>query len=86
MRVPVYINLIVRFRDGIWPDERPFFSVPEAWMKRYQEGSVCGSFDADIHTLINEQPPGHDLVTLSGTHTAPKPSIARRIWPHRASH
>ena len=28
------------------------------------EGSVCGSFDSDIHQVSNLQPPSRDLVTL----------------------
>lgn len=35
-RLPVeqYITLIVRFRDGIWPPNPPFFTVTEAWLAR----------------------------------------------------
>jgi pimeloyl-ACP methyl ester carboxylesterase len=33
MRVEVYIALVVRFRDGVWPDRRPYFSVDESWMR-----------------------------------------------------
>ncbi len=28
-----YIALIVRFRDAIWPDNPPFFTVSEEWMR-----------------------------------------------------
>lgn len=28
-----YIQLIVEFRDGIWPDQRPYFTVSEEWMR-----------------------------------------------------
>ncbi|OAI42482.1 hypothetical protein AYO38_03110 [bacterium SCGC AG-212-C10] len=28
----VYIALIVRYRDGLWPDNIPYFNVPEEWM------------------------------------------------------
>jgi cysteine dioxygenase len=31
---------------------------------RYVEGQICGTYDADIHTMVNEQPAGKDLVTL----------------------
>jgi pimeloyl-ACP methyl ester carboxylesterase len=33
-RLPVeaYIALVVRFRDGVWPDNRPFFTVSEDWL------------------------------------------------------
>jgi pimeloyl-ACP methyl ester carboxylesterase len=34
MRTEVYIAAVVRFRDGVWPDQRPWFSVEEAWMAR----------------------------------------------------
>ena len=27
-----YAVRVVRFRDGIWPDDTPFFSVPESWV------------------------------------------------------
>ncbi|MGH2588192.1 MAG: alpha/beta fold hydrolase, partial [Dehalococcoidia bacterium] len=35
-RMPVerYVALIVRFRDGMWPDNPPFFTVSEEWMAR----------------------------------------------------
>lgn len=32
MTVESYVALIVRFRDGIWPPEPPYFTVPAAWM------------------------------------------------------
>lgn len=32
MRLERYIALVVRFRDGIWPANPPYFSVPEAWL------------------------------------------------------
>jgi cysteine dioxygenase len=31
---------------------------------RYEEGEICGTYDADIHTMLNEEPHGTDLVTL----------------------
>ncbi len=34
LRVEVYVALVVRFRDGVWPDRRPYFSVDESWMRR----------------------------------------------------
>ncbi|MFI6153784.1 alpha/beta fold hydrolase [Kitasatospora sp. NPDC051170] len=30
-----YITLLVRFRDGLWPDGSAYFSVPEAWMAEF---------------------------------------------------
>jgi len=33
MRTSVYISLIVRFRDGIWPSGSPLFTVSEEWLK-----------------------------------------------------
>jgi pimeloyl-ACP methyl ester carboxylesterase len=35
-RMPVerYVALIVRFRDGIWPDNPPYFTIPAEWMAR----------------------------------------------------
>ncbi len=27
-----YTVRVVRFRDGIWPDDTPYFSVPESWV------------------------------------------------------
>jgi pimeloyl-ACP methyl ester carboxylesterase len=35
-RMPVerYVALIVRFRDGVWPDNPPYFTVPAEWMAR----------------------------------------------------
>ena len=33
MRVESYVALVVRFRDGMWPDNKPFFTVSEAWMR-----------------------------------------------------
>jgi len=30
----------------------------------YAEGQVCGTYDVDIHTMLNDQPAGRDLVTL----------------------
>lgn len=32
--------------------------------RKLHEGSVCGSFDSDIHQVSNLQPAGKDLVTL----------------------
>jgi pimeloyl-ACP methyl ester carboxylesterase len=34
MMVESYVALVVRFRDGIWPDNPPYFSVPDGWMAR----------------------------------------------------
>ena len=34
MTVESYVALIVRFRDGIWPDCPPFFTVSAEWMAR----------------------------------------------------
>ena len=31
-----YISLIVEFRDGIWPVNRPYFTVSEEWMRNCQ--------------------------------------------------
>ena len=33
MRTSVYISLIVRFRDGIWPSGSPLMTVTEEWLK-----------------------------------------------------
>jgi pimeloyl-ACP methyl ester carboxylesterase len=35
-RMPVerYIALVVRFRDGVWPNNPPYFTVSEEWMAR----------------------------------------------------
>ena len=33
MPQPVYLNLMVRFRAGIWPDRPPYFSVCDDWMR-----------------------------------------------------
>ena len=30
--VESYVALIVRFRDGIWPDKRPYFTASSEWM------------------------------------------------------
>jgi hypothetical protein len=30
--VESYVALIVRFRDGIWPDKRPYFTAGSEWM------------------------------------------------------
>jgi pimeloyl-ACP methyl ester carboxylesterase len=32
--VESYVALVVRFRDGVWPDRRPYLSVEDAWMRR----------------------------------------------------
>ena len=34
MTVESYVALIVRFRDGIWPANPPFFTVSAEWMAR----------------------------------------------------
>ena len=39
-------------------------SLTEADRNSYDEGCVCGTYDADIHTLINQAPDGEELVTL----------------------
>jgi cysteine dioxygenase len=39
-------------------------SLVEAGTYVYAEGSVCGTYDSDIHSVVNRQPQGHDLVTL----------------------
>ena len=31
-----YIQLIVEFRDGIWPPNAPYFTVSEDWMRTLQ--------------------------------------------------
>jgi hypothetical protein len=31
-----YIQLIVEFRDGCWPNNPPYFTVPEDWFKTCQ--------------------------------------------------
>ena len=33
LTVESYVALIVRFRDGLWPDNTPFFTASEAWMR-----------------------------------------------------
>lgn len=33
MTVEGYVALIVRFRDGMWPDTPPYFTVSDEWMK-----------------------------------------------------
>ena len=32
--VESYVALLVRFRDGVWPDNPPYFTVSEEWMAR----------------------------------------------------
>jgi pimeloyl-ACP methyl ester carboxylesterase len=32
MPLEAYIALVVRFRDGVWPDNPPFFTVSREWM------------------------------------------------------
>jgi cysteine dioxygenase len=32
--------------------------------RSYRPGSVCGSWDADIHVIRNDEPAGRDLITL----------------------
>ena len=44
--------------------------LSEAGTDRYPEGSVCGSFDADIHVICNNQPPGNDPRHASRLHAA----------------
>ena len=34
MTVESYVALLVRFRDGVWPDNPPYFTVSEEWMRR----------------------------------------------------
>jgi pimeloyl-ACP methyl ester carboxylesterase len=34
MPVETYVALIVRFRDGIWPDNPPYFTASPEWMRR----------------------------------------------------
>ncbi|MGI8422951.1 MAG: alpha/beta fold hydrolase [Chloroflexota bacterium] len=34
MSVESYVALVVRFRDGMWPDIPPYFTVPAEWMAR----------------------------------------------------
>jgi pimeloyl-ACP methyl ester carboxylesterase len=34
MTVEKYVTEIVRFRDGVWPPNPPFFTVSEQWMRR----------------------------------------------------
>jgi hypothetical protein len=36
MTVEGYVALIVRFRDGIWPDSPPYFTATDEWM------AACG--------------------------------------------
>jgi pimeloyl-ACP methyl ester carboxylesterase len=33
MTVEGYVALLVRFRDGIWPNQPPYFTVSEEWMR-----------------------------------------------------
>jgi len=33
MQVESYVALIVRFRDGVWPLDAPYFTVSEEWMR-----------------------------------------------------
>jgi len=34
MTVESYVALLVRFRDGVWPANPPYFTVSEEWMRR----------------------------------------------------
>lgn len=36
MTVESYVALIVRFRDGVWPDRPPYFTVTEEWLRSCQ--------------------------------------------------
>ena len=38
--------------------------IVEKSCNRYVTGQVCGTYDADIHTMFNAEPAGCDLVTL----------------------
>jgi hypothetical protein len=36
MPVETYVALIVRFRDGMWPDSPPYFTATPEWMQACQ--------------------------------------------------
>lgn len=40
MRVEAYVALIVRFRDGVWPEQEPFFTATEEWMRNVQQAII----------------------------------------------
>jgi cysteine dioxygenase len=42
----------------------PTGRLVELASSNYAEGQVCGTYDADIHTMFNADPAGRDLVTL----------------------
>jgi cysteine dioxygenase len=45
-------------------ERRPDGTLAEISRNEYPTGHVCGSWDADVHVMLNEQPEGQDLVTL----------------------
>lgn len=58
----------VRVIEGIASETRyergPDGRLSEASRTTFDAGHVCGSYDADIHVMHNEQPAGQNLVTL----------------------
>ncbi|MGA5817192.1 alpha/beta fold hydrolase [Kitasatospora sp. NPDC094028] len=58
-----YISLLVRFRDGLWPDGSAWFSVPEAWM---------GEFPAPLLVLPGDGPQTPAGLAKRLAHEAPQ--------------
>ena len=65
-RVENYITQTLRFRDGLWPAQSRYFSVPESWMREFPVPLYVlpGNGEMDPHSLavqICEQVPGAQI-------------------------
>ncbi|KJS53405.1 hypothetical protein VM98_25410 [Streptomyces rubellomurinus subsp. indigoferus] len=58
-----YISLLVRFRDGLWPDGSAYFSVPEAWI---------AEFPAPLLVLPGDAPQTPEGLAKRLAHEAPR--------------
>jgi hypothetical protein len=56
MTVEGYVALIVRFRDGMWPDRPPYFTATDEWMAQCETPMlVCPGNDAFHPRSIGER-------------------------------
>lgn len=79
LKLPVetYATVMVRFRDGLWPPEPPFFSVSAEWLKTCETPLLVLPGDDRLH------PPA--IARLIGE-TAPKARCLDAAWRQPAHH